>query len=167
MYRTFIRPLSILYPLSAWKSALYMFKGFFPTRGDQYGAYEKTQHDNQNRDGPIRLDELLDETVSSKRLLLRPGHHQADVIFGDLVLFVYCHNTPFADGCNAVAKIHDLIKLEGDQQDGPALLSLGDDPLSDVLNRSDVQSPGGLCHHQDFRGEGNLPGNDDLLLVSP
>jgi len=32
MYRTFIRPLSILYPLSAWKSALYMFKGFFPTR---------------------------------------------------------------------------------------------------------------------------------------
>ena len=64
------------------------------------------------------------------------------------------------------ASVHDLIQLQGDQQDALAAVPVGDDLLVDVLDGTHVQTAGGLDGYQQLWVLVDLTGDDGLLLVA-
>ena len=66
-----------------------------------------------------------------------------------------------------VAQRQHLVQLGGDEQHGRPAVALVDYPAVDVLDRADVEAPGGLGGHQERDRAGKLPGDHDLLLVAP
>ena len=64
------------------------------------------------------------------------------------------------------ASAEHLVELGGDDDDGGAVVALGDDPLVDELDRADVEAARRLGHDQQLQRAGQLAGEDDLLLVA-
>ena len=52
------------------------------------------------------------------------------------------------------------------REHGGAVVALGDDPLVDELDRADVEAAGRLGGDEQLQRPGQLPGEDDLLLVA-
>ena len=62
-------------------------------------------------------------------------------------------------------RVH-LVELGRDDEHGHALVPLGDDLLVDELDGPHVHPAGGLGGEEELEGPGELPGDDDLLLVA-
>ena len=71
------------------------------------------------------------------------GHHQADPLPTDARVDDAHDPAPVHDG-DAIAEGEHLVELGRDDQDRRALVTFGDDPLVDVLDRADVEAPGRL-----------------------
>jgi len=69
------------------------------------------------------------------------------------------HQDPVGQG-------QDLVQLAGHDQDGGAVVALLDDAAVDVLDRSDVDPTCGLRGDDQLGLAGELPGDDQLLLVA-
>ena len=74
---------------------------------------------------------------------------------------------PFVEGDDAVRQRVDLIELRRDQQDRPAGGLLVEDLAPHELDRTDVETAGGLRGDQEPRVGLELAGQDQLLLVPP
>ena len=75
-------------------------------------------------------------------------------------------NVSVVDYSDAVGNIHDFIQFKGDEQDSYTLISLTDQHLMYVFDSTDIQAAGGLDRDQKLGLLGNLPSDDDLLLVA-
>ena len=71
----------------------------------------------------------------------------------------------FVEDEDPIREREDLVELERDEQDGPALVPLLDEPPVHELDRSDVQAPRRLCGDEHARVTRDLPGDHQLLLV--
>ena len=70
------------------------------------------------------------------------------------------------DDEDPVGEREDLLQLERDEQDGPALVALLDEPAVDELDRADVEAARRLRRDQHLRVAVDLAGEDHLLLVA-
>ena len=73
---------------------------------------------------------------------------------------------PLVDDENPVREREDLLELERDEQDAAALVSLGDEPSMDELDRTDVETARRLRSDQDARVAVDLAREHELLLVA-
>src|SRR5215216_139732 len=73
----------------------------------------------------------------------------------------------FAKNQNAVAEVHHLVEIEGDEEDTAPLVTLGDELLVDEFDRSHVKAAGRLHGKEGVWLAMQLAGDDQLLLVSP
>ena len=67
---------------------------------------------------------------------------------------------------DAVGKAHDLLQLQGDEQDGLAGVALRHELAVDVLNGADVKSARGLDRYDQRLVTVELTGDNGLLLVA-
>ena len=70
------------------------------------------------------------------------------------------------DDEDPVGERQDLVELEGDEQDGAALVPLLDEAAVDELDRADVEAAGRLRRDEDARVARDLARDDHLLLVA-
>ena len=72
----------------------------------------------------------------------------------------------FEDDEDAIGEREDLLELERDEQDRPALVALLDQATVDELDRADVEPARRLGGDEHARIAVDLAGEDDLLLVA-
>src|SRR5687768_7964309 len=78
---------------------------------------------------------LIQTPTSHQQTQLSSRHRAVDEIADDAA---------FTKHQNAVAEVHHLIEIEGDEKDAAALVTLGDELLVDELDRSHVEAAGRL-----------------------
>ena len=76
-------------------------------------------------------------------VLLPAEHLEPDLLLGDLA-GVLADDLALVQDEDPVGEREDLVELERDEQDRPALVALRDDPPVQVLDRADVEPARGL-----------------------
>ena len=100
---------------------------------------------------------LIQTPTPHQQTQLGPRHRAAEEIADDAAL---------AEHQDAVAEVHHLVEIEGDEEDAAALVALGDELLVDELDRADVEAAGRLDGKQSVWLAMQLAGDDQFLLVS-
>src|SRR5215211_5412505 len=100
---------------------------------------------------------LIQTPTPHQQTQLGPCHRAVEEIANDAAL---------TEHQNAVAEVHHLVKIEGDEEDAAALVALGDELLVDELDRSHVEAAGRLHGKEGVRLAMQLAGDDQFLLVS-
>src|SRR5215208_1942093 len=100
---------------------------------------------------------LIQTPTSHQQTQLGPRHRAAEEIADDAAV---------TEHQNAVAEVHHLVEIEGDEEDAATLVTLGDELLVDELDRSDVEAAGRLDGKEGVWLAMQLAGDDQLLLVS-
>ena len=93
------------------------------------------------------------------------GHRDAELLVRD-VRPVLADDAALVDDEDPVGERQDLVQLERDEEDRPALVPLRDEPLVHELDRADVEPARGLSRDEGARVARDLPRDHDLLLVS-
>src|SRR5215217_7536696 len=101
---------------------------------------------------------LIQTPTSHQQTQLGPRHRAAEEIADDAAL---------TEHQNAVAEVHHLVEIEGDEEDAAALVTLRDELLVDELDRSHVEAAGRLDGKEGVWLAMQLAGDDQFLLVSP
>src|SRR5215217_4559352 len=100
---------------------------------------------------------LIQTPTSHQQTQLGPRHRAAEEIADDAAL---------TEHQNAVAEVHHLVEIEGDEEDAAAPVTLGNELLVDELNRSNVEATGRLHGQERVWLAMQLAGDDQFLLVS-
>ena len=93
-------------------------------------------------------------------------HIQTELFTGGLRRIEFADDLTFVHNKDAVRNAQNFFEFEGDQKDGLACISLGDQLSVDVFDSAYVKSAGGLDGDQEFRVFLQLTGDDGLLLVA-
>ena len=99
---------------------------------------------------------LIQTPTSHQQTQLGPRHRAVEEIADDAA---------FTKHQNAVAEVHHLVEIEGDEEDAATLVTLGDELLVDELDRSHIEAAGRLDGKEGVWLAMQLAGDDQLLLV--
>src|SRR5215208_3379139 len=100
---------------------------------------------------------LIQTPTPHQQTQLGPRHRATQEITDDAAL---------PEHQNAVAEVHHLVKIKGDEEDAAALVPFRDELLVDELDRSHVETAGRLDGKEGIWLAMQLAGDDQLLLVA-
>src|SRR5262249_12075363 len=95
----------------------------------------------------------------------RARHGDAELLFAD-VRRELAHELTLVNDEDAVREREDLVELERDEQNRSSGVALRDEAAVDELDRADVETARRLRRDEDARIAGDLPRENDLLLVA-
>ena len=93
-------------------------------------------------------------------------HHKTDRVFVRLLCFYDIDKFAAAYNGDFIGQIEHFVKFEGNEQYGVSLVALRDDLFVNVFDRTDIESARRLNGDEQFRFNGKLAADDELLLVS-
>src|SRR5215216_6591286 len=100
---------------------------------------------------------LIQTPTPHQQTQLGPRHRAAEEIADDAT---------FTKHQNAVAEVHHLVEIEGDEENTTALVTLGHELLVDEFNSSHVEAASRLDGKKGVWLAMELAGDDQFLLVS-
>ena len=82
---------------------------------------------------------------------MNSGHHQADLLYVDVVPFNNAHDPPFIDHGNPVGEVQDLIEVLRDKKCRGPGSTLFDQATMDVFGCADIETACRLSGNENAR----------------